>query len=51
MRYITLKFNPLESYFSADIVKENNQVITDHPKATPDFLALLTHPGILPHHL
>lgn len=38
-------------YFSADIVKENDEVIVDHPQATPDYLALLTQTGIPAHEL
>lgn len=39
------------SYYSADIVKENNEIIDDHPEATPDYLTLLTHNGIPAHEL
>jgi PIF1-like helicase len=33
-------------YYSADIVKENDEIVVDHPEATPDYLAMLTHNGI-----
>lgn len=32
-------------------MKENNDVVVDHPAATPDYLALLTHNGIPAHEL
>jgi hypothetical protein len=38
-------------YYSADIVKENDEIVVDHPQATPDYLALLTHNGIPFHEL
>jgi hypothetical protein len=39
------------SYYSADIVKENDEIISDHPEATPDYLAMLTQNGIPAHQL
>jgi len=30
------------SYYSADIVKENDEIISNHPEATPDYLTMLT---------
>jgi hypothetical protein len=33
-------------YYSADIIKENNEIVVDHPEATPNYLALLTHNGL-----
>jgi hypothetical protein len=38
-------------YYSADIVKEDNQLIEDHPEVTPDFLAILSQNGIPKHEL
>lgn len=38
-------------YYSADIVKENNEVILDHPQGTPDYLAMLKQTGIPSHEL
>lgn len=38
-------------YFSADIVKENNEEVYDHPEATPDYLAMLTQNGVPAHQL
>ncbi|CAG8816580.1 7920_t:CDS:2 [Gigaspora margarita] len=37
------------TYFSYDVVRENDEIINDHPVATPDYLTQLTHPGI-PNH-
>jgi len=34
------------TYYSADIIKENDEIVVGRPKATPDCLALLTHNGI-----
>jgi hypothetical protein len=28
------------------IAKENDKIVVDHPKTTPNYLALLTHNGI-----
>jgi hypothetical protein len=39
------------SYYSADIIKENDEIISDHPEATPDYLAMLTQNGIPAHQL
>jgi hypothetical protein len=39
------------SYYSADIVKENDEIISNHPEATPDYLAMLTQNGIPAHQL
>ncbi|CAG8447360.1 5676_t:CDS:2 [Scutellospora calospora] len=38
-------------YFSHDIVKENDKIITDHPTTTPDYLAQLTYLGIPNHEI
>lgn len=38
-------------YFSYDIIKENDEMINDHPVATPDYLVQLTHPGIPNHEI
>ena len=38
-----------ESYFSADIVKEDHDA--HEAELTPDYLAVLTHNGVPPHHL
>ncbi|CAG8493439.1 18904_t:CDS:2, partial [Racocetra fulgida] len=34
-----------------NIVKENDEIINDHPTATPDYLVQLTHPGIPNHEI
>jgi hypothetical protein len=41
------------SFYAQDHVKalESNDLITDHPVATADYLALLTHPGVPNHEL
>ncbi|CAG8788712.1 9219_t:CDS:10, partial [Gigaspora margarita] len=39
------------TYFSYDVVKENDEVLNNHPIATPDYLAQLTHPRIPNHKL
>ena len=39
------------SYYSAHVVKENNVILQDEPQCSLDFLALLKHNGIPPHHL
>jgi hypothetical protein len=38
-------------YFSSDILKEADEVPSDAPEQTPDYLALLTDPNTPPHRL
>jgi hypothetical protein len=39
------------TYYSADIVKENDEIVLDHPHASPDFLSLINHNGVPSHEL
>lgn len=43
--------SPTVSFFSADIIKEDDKIISDDPQASPDFLALINPNGMPPHHL
>jgi hypothetical protein len=40
-----------ESFYSADVVKENHKIVTDQNYTSPDFLSLLNHSGVPVHHL
>jgi hypothetical protein len=42
---------PQQNIFSSDSLKDADHSPLNAPECTPDYLAMLTHPGIPPHRL